>query len=372
MKQSTTRKEAASATALSACTSLAVDLAKQVFQIAAEDALGQVLHEQRIKSRQAFRAFLSSLPTGLSVLMETGPGAQAWARQLIEAGHAVRILPAQRVAEHRSGAKNDRNDAHAILRAGHDAKIAAVPVKSAQDLALQALHRVRQSHVRRHTALGNQMRGLLLEHDIALAKGDVALLRGVPRALEDTSVPELLRELLADLLAEWRHLDDRIQALTLKLHQQARQHPRARQLMSVRGIGPITATALLTKQIDPERFANARQFAAYFGVIPDQHSSGQKLRLGRMSKRGDGYVRSLMIEGAQAVLRHVRPQSEHGDDQRLLRWMQRHGRKGAAIRLANRNLRIVWVLLQNEQQTYCRQPQSKAQTPQTEESAMHE
>ena len=268
--------------------------------------------------------------------METGPGAQAWARQLIEAGHAVRILPAQRVATHRSGPKNDRNDALAILRAGHDAKMVAVPVKSVQDLALQALHRVRQGHVRRRTALGNQMRGLLIEHDIALAKGDAALLRGVPKALDDpdTPLPDLLRQLLDDLLAEWRHIDHRIEALTAQLHAQAKEHARARQLMSVRGIGPIIASALLAKQIRPERFANARQFAAYFGIVPDQHSSGNKVRLGRMSKRGDGYVRSLLIEGAQSVLSHVPPQSPHGDAKRAANLPPRDGGKspGSQIR----------------------------------------
>ena len=369
MKQSTTLHRA---TTLSACTAVAVDLAKWVFQIAAEDASGQVIYEERIRSRQAFQAFLSNLPTGLSVLMETGPGAQAWARQLSEQGHAVRILPAQRVAEHRSGAKNDRNDAHAILRAGHDHSIAAVPIKSAQALAMQALHRVRQGYVRRRTALANQMRALLLEHGIALAQGHAAIEHSVPLVLQqaDAPLPQLLSDLLADLLAEWNHLGGRIQALTGKLHEQARQDCDARRLMTVRGIGPISATALLAKQIRPERFKSARQFGAYFGIVPDQHSSGHKVQLGRMSKRGDGYVRSLMIEGAQAVLRCISPQSEQPDEQRLLRWIQRHGRKGAAIRLANRNLRIVWVLLQG-QQSYCGQPARQERAAPLEESHMH-
>jgi len=168
-------------------TVIAVDLAKRVFQLVAEDACGQVIYEQRITSREAFSAFLNRLPPGLSVLMETGPGAQAWARQLSEQGHPVRILPAQRVAEHRSGAKNDRNDAHAILRAGRDISIASVPIKSTQALAMQALHRIRQGYVRRKTAVSNQMRGLLLEHDIALAKGDMAVVQWVPRIIRDAS-----------------------------------------------------------------------------------------------------------------------------------------------------------------------------------------
>lgn len=355
-------KPTQTAHALNACTTIAVDLAKRVFQIAAEDAHAQVLYEQRICSRDAFAAFLDQLPPGLSVVMETGPGAQAWARRLQERGHTARILPAQRVAEHRSGAKNDRNDAHAILRASHDSDIHAVPIKSAQALAMQALHRARQGYVRRRTALSNQMRGLLLEHGMALAQGDAALARGITLVQQDAgaALPEVLRQLLADLLAEWEHLGTRIQALSGQLQASARQEPKARQLMTVRGIGPIIATALLAKQSEPERFANARQFAAYFGTVPEQYSSGEKVRLGKMSKRGDAYLRSLMIEGAHAVLQRLAPDSQQPDDQRLQRWLQRHGRKGAAIRLANRNLRIAWVLLQNDQ-PYRRQPHGQAQ-----------
>src|SRR5690606_29297564 len=155
-------------------------------------------YEQRFKSREAFRAFLSTLPVAVTVLMETGPGAQAWARLLQAQGNRVCILPAQRVTEHRSGAKNDRNDSHAILRAGRDRSIAAVPVKSAAALAMQALHRARQGYVRRRTALSNQMRGLLLEQGIVLAQGETAFSRGVPHILEDASqpLPDLLRALI--------------------------------------------------------------------------------------------------------------------------------------------------------------------------------
>lgn len=357
MKKHTTMNKPVSATDVSVCTTVAVDLAKKVFQVAGEDALGQLAYEQRIKSREAFQAFLQKLPEGVTVLMETGPGAQAWARLLQAQGNPVRILPAQRVAEHRSGAKNDRNDAHAILRAGRDSSIASVPVKSVAALAMQAWHRVRRGYVQRRTAMGNQIRGLLLEQGIALAQGDVGLKQGVTRVLEDARqpLPALLRELIDEMLNEWQRLGERIAALTGRLEACAAADPTAKRLMTVRGIGPITATALLAKQVEPERFANARQFAAYFGIVPDQHSSGQKVRLGKMTKRGDAYVRSLMVVGSHAVLKQLRPDSEHPDDRRLQRWLQRLGRKGAAVRLANRNLRIAWVLLCSEQ-TYQRKP----------------
>lgn len=354
MKKHTTAKQSLSSIDLS---TVAVDLAKQVFQVAGEDTLGQVLYEERLQSREAFHAFLRKLAPSVVVLVETGPGAQAWARQLQAQGNRARILPAQLVAKHRSGAKNDRNDARAILRAGRDSKIAAVPIKSAAALAMQALHRARQGYVRRRTAMSNQMRGLLIEHGITLAQGEVAISQTLPRVLEDATqpLPDLLRELIDELLGEWRQLGERINVLTSRLECAANEDKTARRLMTVRGIGPIIATALLAKETEPERFANARQFAAYFGLVPEQNSSGQKVRLGGMSKRGDSYVRSLMVQGAHAVLRHLRPDSEQPDDRRLQRWLNRLGRKEAAVRLANRNLRIVWVLLQNDQ-TYRSQP----------------
>lgn len=357
MKKHSPANNALSSSDVSVCMTLAVDLAKNVFQLAGADASEHLAYEKRIKSREQFRTFLDGLPTHVTVLMETGPGAQAWARQLQAQGNSVRILPAQRVAEHRSGAKNDRNDAHAILRAGRDQSIAAVPIKSVEALAMQALHRARRGYIRRRTALGNQMRGLLLEHGIALAQGDLAISQRIPRVLEDATqpLPEMLRELIAELLVEWGFLGERISLLTGRLETASRNDKAAQRLMTVRGIGPIIATAVLAKQIDPERFANARQFAAYFGAVPDQHSTGNKVRLGRMSKRGDGYVRSLMIQGAHAVLQKLQPDSQQPDDQRLQRWLSRLGRKEAAVRLANRNLRIVWALLKSEQ-TYRRQP----------------
>lgn len=357
MQKRTMKPQAAHPADIAWCTTVAVDLAKQVFQIAGEDAHGKLVYEQRIQSRAAFSTFLGQLAQGATVLLETGPGAQAWARQVQALGCQVRVLPAQRVADHRSGAKNDRNDAQAILRAGRDSAIHAVPVKTAQALAMQAVHRVRQGYLRRRTALGNQIRGLLLEQGLAIPQGAAALSDRVSRILEDATLPlpELLRELIAEMQAEWQALEGRILLQTKRLEHSAREDQTAARLMSVRGIGPIIATALVAKQIEPERFPNARQFAAYVGLVPDQHSSGQQVRLGRMSQRGDGYLRSLLIEGAHAVLRTLKADSEEVDDRRLNRWMQRHGRKGAAIRLANRNLRIVWVLLQSDAR-YSRNP----------------
>lgn len=361
MKQRTTKNTMMSTPeGVANCTTIAVDLAKRVFQVAGEAADGRVLYEERLKSREAFWAFIRTLPAGMRVLMETGPGAQAWARECQASGKVPLLLPAQRVAEHRSGAKNDRNDAHALLRAGRDRSIAPVPVKSVEALAMQALHRVRSGYIRRRTAIGNQVRGLLLEQGIALAKGDPAMATRVTAILQDATqpLPDRLRDLIAELQAEWLHLGDRIDLLSAQLEQAARQDATARRLMTVRGVGPIISTAVVAKETRPERFPNARQFAAYFGTVPEQHSSGQKVRLGRMSKRGDGYLRNLMIQGAHAVLLQLKADATESDDRRLQRWVQRHGKKGAAVRLANRNLRIIWNLLQRDA-IYRSEPTSK-------------
>jgi transposase len=333
---------------------LAIDLAKHVFQAAGEDGRGVVVWEARIGSRDAFWALVQQLPPGLEVVMEAGSGAQAWAREMQSRGASVRLLPAQRVGEHRSGAKNDRNDALALLRAGRDSAIHAVPIKSAERLAMQAVHRTRSGYVRRRTSVGNQIRGLLLEHGVAMAKGNAPLVACLTRVLGDASVPLpiLLRELIADLWAEWTHLGERIERLSAQVASLVRSDPMAQRLMTIPGIGPITASALVCKELTHERFADARQFAASFGLVPDQHSSGGKTRLGDMSKRGDRYIRSLLIQGAHAVLVRVQPAEQDTEHDRLRRWVRRHGRKGAAIRLANRNLRIVWRLLRDDT-TYC-------------------
>lgn len=363
MKKNTTSKQSLSSANLAACTTVAVDLAKQVFQVAGEDALGQVIYEQRIKSREAFQTFLRELPASVVVLVETGPGAQSWALQLKNQGNLARILPAKLVANHRSGSKNDRNDALAILRAGRDTSIAAVPIKTPEALAMQALHRVRRGYVNRRTMMSNQMRGLLLEHGVAIGLGEKAIAAKVPRVLEDPDepLPDMLRELIDEMLGEWVQLGERVRMLTGRLEAAARQDETTKRLMTIRGVGPMIATAVVAKHTEPERFRDARMFAAYFGLVPQQHSSGEKVRLGRMSKAGDGYIRSLMIQGAHAVLKEVKPSSEQPDDLRILRWLNRVGRREAAVRLANRNLRIIWNLLQSDQ-TYRRQPVNEGLT----------
>lgn len=328
---------------------LAIDLSKNDFRIAGEDGGGKVVYEGHCKSREAFARFLKQLQPGQHVLVETGPGAQAWARQLQSSQIGVRILPAHLVRQHRAGHKNDRNDARAILRAGRDDSIHAVPIKTVEQLAIQSQHRVRRGYNRRRVAVSNEMRALLLEHGIAIARGHSALVKQVQRAVPDASVPlpYQVRDLLADLLAEFDVLGQRINRLDASLKQAAKEDPTARRLMTIPGFGPITATALACKGIQPHAYATSRHLPASIGLVPQQHSTGGKTVLGRMSRCGDSYIRCLVIQGSHSVVQKVKPAAPGTPENRLQRWLRLHGRKGAAIRLANRNLRIAWRLLRD-------------------------
>jgi transposase len=335
---------------MSEITTIAIDLAKRVFQVAAENAAGGEVWNKRLRSREAMHAFIGQLEPPLVVGLEAGLGAQAWARALAARGLEVRVLPAQRVAEHRSGAKNDRNDARAILRALRDRSIHPVPVKTVEQLSMQALHRARAGWQRRRTATGNQIRGLLLEHGLCIAKGEAALQRSLEQVLPDAAVPipDRLRDLIAELAGEWHGLAERLQAMDRELEQLARRDSFARRLDTIPGVGALTATAMVCKGLEPERFGSARDFAAYFGAVPDQYSSGNRVRLGGMSRRGDRYLRSLLINGAHAVIRQTRSDSTDPDRLRILRWKQRHGSKAAAVRLANHNLRVIYALMRDQ------------------------
>lgn len=328
-------------------TTLAIDLAKDTFQIAGENQQQRIVYEQRIKGRATFARLLKQIPTHITVLMETGPGAQHYARTLKTQGNPVRILPAFHVSRHRHGGKNDRNDTLAILRAGRDQSIHPVPIKTPEQSALRTLHNIRRRHISNRTALGNQLRAILLEHNIAVATGHQALDRTLDEIIANNTLPTLT-DLLILLHQEWQHHGQRIDTLGQQLQRHAQQNPTCQRLMTIPGIGPITATALIAKNLDPKRFQSARHLAAYFGIVPEQHSSGDKIRLGRMNRRGDPHIRSLLIEGAHAVLRQLKSGSLEHDQQRLQRWQKRHGNKGAAIRLANHNLRIIWRLLTDD------------------------
>jgi transposase len=278
--------------------------------------------------------------------MEACSGAHYWAKRFRAFGHEVRLMSPQFVKPYVKSNKNDFLDAEAICEAVARPNMRFVPVKSDEQLELQQLHRARSLAVSQRTALANQIRGFLQEYGIAVAQGLPQLREQLPSILEDAEIPmtDGARALLARLWHELRHTDEHIYYFDRTLQLIARKDPAARRLQSVPGIGPLAATALIAAVGNGENFNNARELAAWLGLVPRQHSTGGRTRLLGISKRGDSYLRVLLIHGARAALRFVDRKSDARS-----RWATavkaRRGTNVAAVALANKNARTVWALL---------------------------
>lgn len=322
-------------------TQIGVDLAKSVVEVAVSHQPGRV-HERYGLSRARVRRFFAGRPPA-EVLMEACSSAHHWGRELQALGHRVALLPAGDVARYRDGNKTDRADAKAVLEAARNEAIDRVPVKSVEQQALSALHRLRQGYLQTRTARINAVRGHLREFGITIPTGAAHVVPRAHAALAQDSVPSFLRPALADALEEIAALQAKAQALQDELARLAQQVPDAQLLMSVPGVGILTATALLAFVGAIHRFRSGRDFAAYLGLTPREHSSGLARRLGGITKRGNSYVRMLLIHGARSALRagHV---AAHPDDLRTwaLALQRRKGHNVAAVALANKLARVCW------------------------------
>lgn len=323
---------------------IGVDLAKNVFQVHGVDGRERVVFRKRLR-RSQFLAFFAQQPPCL-VGMEACGGAHHWARQLHQLGHDVRLMAARFVTPYRQNDKNDGNDAAAICEAVSRPSMRFVPIKSKEQQAVLSLHRARELLVAQRTALGNHIRGLLSEYGIVVRQGAEALRRTMPRILEDADngVPDLARELFHDLYRRLRELDEYVHAYDHRLKRLARDMEPAQRLMEVGGIGPITATALVASVGDARTFKSGRQFAAWLGLVPRQYSSGQTVRHGRITKRGDGYLRKLLIHGARALMRYLKA-DQGGKSRWILAIKARRGFNKAVVALAAKHARILWALL---------------------------
>ena len=325
-------------------TRIGLDLAKSVFQVHAVDHKGHCLFSRALK-REKMMAFFQNLSLCL-IGMEACASFHFWARTLMSMGHEVKLIAPQFVKPYVKGNKNDANDAEAICEAVSRPSMRFVPVKTVEQQDIQALHRIRQEQVRQRTALVNQIRGLLSEYDIVISRRVESLRNALPDILEDAEnkLTADFRILLKGLQEDLIHLDDRIGSQDQVIKRLAQEHEGAKRLQQLRGIGPITATALIAAIGDGRQFARGRDAAAWCGLVPGQHSSGGKSKLLGISKRGDTYLRTLMIHGARAVLRY--PQNK---DDRLSQWLQklcnRRNKNIAAVALANKTMRMAWALL---------------------------
>lgn len=276
-------------------------------------------------------------------------------------GHEVKLIAPQFVKPYVKGNKNDANDAEAICEAVSRPNMRFVPVKTVEQQDIQALHRIRQEQVRQRTALVNQIRGLLSEYGIVIALRVESLRKALPDILEDAEnrLTADFRTLLKGLQEDLTHLDARIGTLDQAIKKLAQEHEGAKRLQQLRGIGPITATALIAAIGDGHQFARGRDAAAWCGLVPGQHSSGGKSKLLGISKRGDTYLRTLLIHGARAVLK-----TAQSKDDRLSQWLQslcsRRNKNIAAVALANKTMRMAWAMLvsgKDYESNFCRESQ---------------
>jgi len=327
-------------------TTVGIDLAKSVFQVHGVDVTGRPALKKQLK-RDQMVAFFANLPPCL-IGMEACGSAHYWARKLQGFGHTVRLMAPQFVKPYVKTNKNDAADAEAICEAVARPNMRFVPVKDMAQQAVLALHRVRQALVKARTAQGNQIRGLLGEFGAVIPKGIAQIGRRVPELLEDASNewPGSFRLLLERLVDHLKDLDRQVGELELQIKSWHRDNAASRKIEHVAGIGPLTASALVATVGDARNFQNGRQLAAWLGLVPRQHSTGGKSTLGGISKRGDTYLRTLLIHGARAVIRAAeRKTGKSGWLQDLLR---RRNKNVAAVALANKNARIVWALLAHD------------------------
>lgn len=331
------------------CRTIGLDLAKQVFQIHGVDEHGKVVLRKQV-TRQQLTAFFANLPPCL-VGMEACGSAHFWARKLMAQGHAVKLMAPQFVKPYVKGSKTDAADAEAICEAVSRPNMRFVPVKQAEQQALLAVHRARAGFVKARTAQANQLRGLLAEFGVVIPQGLTALRLRLPVILAqvENDLPDMMRQLVARLTEHLKLLDQQVAELEKQIQLWHRQCEASQRLAAIPGIGPITATALVASIGDARAFSNGRQLAAWLGLVPRQHSSGGKQVLLGISKRGDVYLRTLLIHGARAVIGHI----EHRQDQVgswLQRLLSRRHRNISAVALANKNARIVWALLVHERE----------------------
>ncbi|MFL9939526.1 IS110 family RNA-guided transposase [Paraburkholderia graminis] len=324
-------------------TTVGIDLAKNVFAVHGVNEHGRAVLRKVLKRNQ-ITPFFTNLPVCV-VGMEACASAHHWARKLQAMGHTVRLIAPQFVKPYVKTNKNDAADAEAICEAVTRPNMRFVPIKSTEQQSVLSLHRARQTFVRARTAQANQIRGLLGEFGIVVPQGIANLVRGVPALLED-ACNELVgsfRLLIQRLMDHLKELDRQVRELETQIQSWHRNDEASCRLASVPGIGPLTASALVATIGDAKSFANGRQLAAWIGLVPRQHSSGGKNVLLGISKRGDTYLRTLLIHGARAIM-HAAERAQHRNAW-LHGLLQRRNTNVVTVAVANKNARIVWALL---------------------------
>jgi transposase len=328
-------------------TTIGIDLAKTLFQVHGVDKYEKAGLKKQLKRKDVVSFFANLEPCLIG--MEACGSAHYWARKLSELGHTVRLMAPQFVKPYVKTNKSDRNDAEAICEAVGRPNMRFVAVKTAPMQAVLALHRARQGFVKARTAQANQIRGLLAEFGIVIAKGIGHIAKRLPEILEDgeNALPGMMRELLERLGENLKDMDRQVGELERRITLWHRENEPSRKLEAIAGIGPLTASALVATLGDAKSFKNARQVPAWLGMVPRHDGSGGKVTLGGISKRGDVYLRTLLIHGARSVIAHIESKPDHADEW-LKKLLARRNKNVAAVALAAKNARIAWALLANE------------------------
>lgn len=324
---------------------IGIDLGKNTFHVVGLDARGAIGLRKK-QSRTQLEQSLANIPPCL-IGMEACAGAHHIGRELEKLGHKVKLLPAQYVRPYLKGHKNDFRDAEAIAEAVQRPTMRFVPLKTPEQLDLQALHRVRSRLVTQRTAVINQIRGFLLERGLPVRQGAAALRLALPELLSmksDRLSPQIIR-LIEELAADWRYLDARVASITKEVDVLADQDAHCRRLMSAPGVGPIISSAMVAAIGTGDAFGKGRDFAAWLGLVPRQLSTGDRTILGRISKRGNSYLRTLFVQGARAVLLRRQTWPKHGFAAWLEGTSKRLHPNVLVVALAAKLARIAWSLL---------------------------
>ncbi len=326
-----------------------VELAKNVYQLHGVDRSGKTILKRRLKRHQWLKVVLDKTAPGCVIGMEACASAHHWGRELQSRGYTVKLIPPQFVKPYVKSNKNDARDAEAICEAMSRPNMRFVTVKTVEQQDIQATHRIREELKVRRTAKANQIRGLVAEYGLVAPKHLSSLRAAIPCWLEDAEngLTHYFRSLLQGLWDDLLILDDRMCEMDKTIKRLAKDNEDCVRLQKLRGVGPMTSTAMIATVGDARQYHKSRQMAAGIGITPRQHSSGDKHRLLGISKRGDVYLRTLMIHGARSVV----TAAKHKDDP-LSRWVteiaQRRHPNVAAVALANKNARMAWAILRHK------------------------
>jgi transposase len=329
------------------CRTLGIDLAKQVFQLHGVGEHGHMVVQKRV-TRSKLRATIAQLPACV-IGREACRSAQYWAREFEQLGHTAKLISPQFVKPYVKGNKNESRDAEAICEAVTRPHLRFVPLKAVESQDIQAIHRLRSRLIKARTALVNQVRGVLAERGIVIAQGMTRLRKQLPVIVEDdgNALTSLSREVMREVYEELVALDERVTRADPLIKRVFADSESCQKLAKIAGVGPVVATALVAAVGNAKEFTNGRHLATWLGLVPRQCSSGGKERLLGMSKRGDRYLRTLLIHGARATVHRARRKND-ARSRWILSLEQRRGKNIATIAIANKNARIAWALLTSD------------------------